>query len=109
MMSKFLTKTKFIEEANKEVERVENEHRKGVITNDERYKKVIEIWTQSNEKITESLFEIFEKDQKGLTLFTPWRLQALGVPETRYASWLVWWTNGQTFWRYYRTTDSLKL
>lgn len=59
------TKTKFIEEANKEVERVENEHRKGVITNDERYKKVIEIWTQSNEKITESLFEILEKDQKG--------------------------------------------
>ncbi|MDH5717106.1 MAG: DNA-directed RNA polymerase subunit beta' [Spirochaetia bacterium] len=58
-------KEKLIAKANKEVERIENEHRKGVITNDERYKKVIEVWTNTNEQITESLFEILSKDQNG--------------------------------------------
>ncbi|RME88577.1 MAG: DNA-directed RNA polymerase subunit beta' [Candidatus Hydrogenedentota bacterium] len=59
------SKAKFIKEATKEVERVENEHRKGVITNEERYKKVIEIWTSTNEKITEDLFELLSKDKDG--------------------------------------------
>ncbi len=51
--------------ANKEVADVEKAHRNGVITNDERYKKVIEIWTKTNEQITESMFAELEKDQKG--------------------------------------------
>ncbi len=58
-------KAESIERASKEVERVENEYRKGVITNDERYKKVIEIWTNTNEVITEELFKILSSDQKG--------------------------------------------
>ena len=58
-------KAKIIDKAGKEVERVENEYRKGVITNEERYKKVIEIWTSANEKITEDLFQILSNDQKG--------------------------------------------
>ena len=59
------SKTKLIEKANKEIERVENEHRKGVITNEERFKKVIEIWTITNEKITEDLFKLLREDQGG--------------------------------------------
>jgi DNA-directed RNA polymerase subunit beta' len=59
------SKAKLIEKATKEVERVESEHRKGVITNDERYKKVIEIWTNTNDKITEDLFDVLKDDQKG--------------------------------------------
>ncbi len=59
------SKPKLIEKANKEVERVETEHRKGVITNEERYKKVIDIWTNTNEKITEDLFAVLSEDQKG--------------------------------------------
>ena len=51
--------------ANKEVGDVEKAHRSGVITNEERYKKVIEIWTKTNEQITESMFAELEKDQKG--------------------------------------------
>ena len=58
-------KAKIIEAGIKEVERVENEYRRGVITNDERYKKVIEIWTNANEKITEDLFKLLSTDQKG--------------------------------------------
>jgi DNA-directed RNA polymerase subunit beta' len=59
------SKAKLIEKANKEVERVETEHRKGVITNEERYKKVIDIWTNTNEKITEDLFSLLSQDQNG--------------------------------------------
>ncbi len=51
--------------ANKEVTEVEKAHRNGVITNEERYKKVIEIWTRTNELITESMFHELEKDQRG--------------------------------------------
>jgi len=59
------SKPKLIDKANKEVERVETEHRKGVITNEERYKKVIDIWTNTNEKITEDLFALLSQDQNG--------------------------------------------
>ena len=59
------SKTELILIANKEVERVENEYRRGIITNDERYKKVIEIWTNTNEKITEDLFKVLADDKDG--------------------------------------------
>ena len=59
------SKGPIIEKGNKEVERVENEYRRGIITNDERYKKVIEIWTNANEKITEDLFKVLSDDTHG--------------------------------------------
>ncbi|MBI3396565.1 MAG: DNA-directed RNA polymerase subunit beta', partial [Spirochaetia bacterium] len=58
-------KADIIQTANKEVTEVEKAHRNGVITNEERYKKVIEIWTRTNELITESMFAELEKDQRG--------------------------------------------
>ncbi len=58
-------KRELIDSANKEVAKVQQSHRNGVITNEERYKKVIEIWTKANERITESMFYELEKDQKG--------------------------------------------
>ncbi len=58
-------KKDLVEAANKEVAEVQKAHKSGVITNDERYKKVIEIWTRTNEAITESMFSELEKDQKG--------------------------------------------
>jgi DNA-directed RNA polymerase subunit beta' len=58
-------KPELINAANKEVNDVQKAHKNGVITNDERYKKVIEIWTRTNELITESMFTELEKDQRG--------------------------------------------
>ena len=58
-------KQSLIEAANKSVEEVQRAHKNGVITNEERYKKVIEIWTKTNESITESMFTELEKDQRG--------------------------------------------
>ncbi|MCB1304030.1 MAG: DNA-directed RNA polymerase subunit beta', partial [Leptospiraceae bacterium] len=51
--------------ANKEVTDVTKAYKSGVITNDERYKKVIEIWTRTNDLITESMFSELEQDQNG--------------------------------------------
>ncbi|MCB1146148.1 MAG: DNA-directed RNA polymerase subunit beta', partial [Leptospiraceae bacterium] len=59
------SKVKLVDKANKEVEKVETEHRKGIITNEERYKKVIDIWTNTNDRITDDLMETLGKDQEG--------------------------------------------
>ena len=64
----------FIEEANKEVGEIQRAHKNGVITNEERYKKVIEVWTKTNESITETMFADLEKDQKG---FNPIYIMAM--------------------------------
>ncbi|MDH5655395.1 MAG: DNA-directed RNA polymerase subunit beta' [Spirochaetia bacterium] len=58
-------KVDIINNANKDVTDVTKAHRNGVITNEERKKKVIEIWTKTNEQITESMFQELEKDQGG--------------------------------------------
>ncbi len=54
-----------VSEANKEVEKADMEYRKGIITNEERKKKVIEIWTKANDHITDSMFKELEKDRGG--------------------------------------------
>ncbi|MCC5814084.1 MAG: DNA-directed RNA polymerase subunit beta', partial [Leptospira sp.] len=58
-------KETLVNDANKEVEKADNEYRKGIITNEERYKKVIEIWTKTNDSITEGMFKELEKDKDG--------------------------------------------
>ena len=58
-------KKDLIEAANKQIGEVQKAHKSGVITNDERQKKVIEVWTRTNESITESMFAELEKDQNG--------------------------------------------
>lgn len=58
-------KKDLITKANAEVEEVTRAHHNGVITNEERYKKVIEIWTKTNDAVTESMFAELEKDQSG--------------------------------------------
>lgn len=59
------SKPEFIAKALAEVEKIEGEHRRGIITNEERYKKVIDVWTDTNDKITEDLFRVLSEDQKG--------------------------------------------
>jgi DNA-directed RNA polymerase subunit beta' len=58
-------KESLVNDANKEVEKADNEYRKGIITNEERYKKVIEIWTKTNDVITDGMFKELEKDRDG--------------------------------------------
>jgi len=58
-------KAQLVAEASKDVEKADMEYRKGIITDDERKKKVIDIWTKTSDKITESMFKELEKDQDG--------------------------------------------
>ncbi|EMO30790.1 DNA-directed RNA polymerase subunit beta' [Leptospira santarosai] len=58
-------KVGLVGDANKEVEKADSEYRKGIITNEERRKKVIEIWTKTNDLITDSMFKELEKDKGG--------------------------------------------
>jgi DNA-directed RNA polymerase subunit beta' len=48
-------KEKFLEEANREVEEVREQYTDGLITDGERYNKVIDIWSQVTEKIADEM------------------------------------------------------
>ncbi len=50
-------KAKYIKDAREEVLNVENQYRKGLITDGERYNKVIDIWTYTTDKISDMIFD----------------------------------------------------
>lgn len=50
-------KGEVLKEARDEVSRVEDQYRKGIITDRERYNKVIDIWTHATDKISDLLFQ----------------------------------------------------
>ncbi|MBL7071978.1 MAG: DNA-directed RNA polymerase subunit beta' [Candidatus Omnitrophica bacterium] len=50
-------KQALIEVAQKDVDNVENQYRRGLITNGERYNKVIDIWTHATEQVTDQIFK----------------------------------------------------
>ncbi len=58
-------KEKLIEEASKEVERARTNYAMGFITENERYNQVIDIWTRTNNRVSEVLFETLKNDRDG--------------------------------------------
>ena len=50
-------KEEIIQEARAEVAKVEGQYRKGIITDGERYNKVIDIWTHTTDRISDLLFK----------------------------------------------------
>ncbi|PIZ85063.1 MAG: DNA-directed RNA polymerase subunit beta', partial [Candidatus Omnitrophica bacterium CG_4_10_14_0_2_um_filter_44_9] len=50
-------KKEYIAEARTEVAKVEDQYRKGIITDGERYNKVIDIWTHTTDKVSELVFK----------------------------------------------------
>ena len=58
-------KHEMIEKANKEVEAIQGQWRKGIMTQEERYNKVIEVWTKTNEDLTNIMMKRLEKDRDG--------------------------------------------
>ncbi|OQA90522.1 MAG: DNA-directed RNA polymerase subunit beta' [Elusimicrobia bacterium ADurb.Bin231] len=50
-------KSQLISQARKEVREIEEQAHKGVITNAERYNNVIDIWTQTTDKVSDRMFE----------------------------------------------------
>jgi DNA-directed RNA polymerase subunit beta' len=56
-------KSKEIETAHKQITDVEKQHKKGVITNQERYNKVIDIWTHCTDQIANVMLKTLEANQ----------------------------------------------
>ncbi len=59
-------KERIVQEEDKKVEVIENEYRNGYITDEERYNRVINVWTNANELIAEKMFEELSRDMGGL-------------------------------------------
>jgi DNA-directed RNA polymerase subunit beta' len=54
-----------VDGAKEEVEVVRNNYLMGLITNNERYNQVIDIWTRVNSQLTNTLMDQMENDQQG--------------------------------------------
>ena len=57
-------KKKIIDKAEKELAEVEGQYRKGVITEGERYNKIIDIWTHANDELTQVMYTSLEFNEK---------------------------------------------
>ena len=51
------SKPKLIEEAEASTALIENQYHRGLITDDERYRGVVEVWTETTDKITDAISE----------------------------------------------------
>ena len=58
-------KTGMMEKANKEVDSIMKQYRQGHITQDERYNRVVEVWSKTNEELTNVMMKKLENDKEG--------------------------------------------
>jgi DNA-directed RNA polymerase subunit beta' len=58
-------KEKLIEEANQKVDEVTQNYNMGFITNNERYNQIIDIWTHTNSRLTDTLMKEISSDNQG--------------------------------------------
>ncbi len=54
-----------LDKADEEVNKVTRYYRRGLITEDERYRKTIELWTKATEDVTDAMMDIMMKDNDG--------------------------------------------
>ena len=57
-------KDQVIKEAEKEVEKIQKSYQRGLATEDERYNKVIDVWTHAREEITREMMKDLQNDQR---------------------------------------------
>ena len=58
-------KPDMIESANKEVASIQKKYQQGHITQDERYNRVVEVWSKTNEELTNIMMKTLENDKAG--------------------------------------------
>jgi len=58
-------KVGMVEKAHEEVDEVMNNYNMGFITNNERYNQIIDIWTHTNTRLTNTLMNNLKNDQQG--------------------------------------------
>ncbi|MDR1288711.1 MAG: DNA-directed RNA polymerase subunit beta' [Treponema sp.] len=58
-------KAEMINKANKEVDSIQKQYRQGHITQEERYNRVVEVWSRTNEELTNIMMKTLEADRDG--------------------------------------------
>jgi len=58
-------KVNLIDRAQKEVDRIQKQYEKGIITNGERYNKVIDTWTHTTNEVAQAMYEGLKKANHG--------------------------------------------
>ncbi|MEW6548254.1 MAG: DNA-directed RNA polymerase subunit beta' [Spirochaetota bacterium] len=58
-------KARMIEDANKQVDSIQKQYLAGHITQDERYNRVVEVWSKTNEELTAVMMKTLERDKDG--------------------------------------------
>jgi DNA-directed RNA polymerase subunit beta' len=58
-------KVKMVADAAAQVEEVTNSYNMGLITNNERYNQIIDIWTHTNSRLTQKLMDNLKNDKQG--------------------------------------------
>ncbi|MDR1931011.1 MAG: DNA-directed RNA polymerase subunit beta' [Treponema sp.] len=66
-------KPAMIEETNKKVEEIQKQYRSGHITQQERYDRVVDVWTKTNDELTNIVMKTLEADRDG---FNPVNMMA---------------------------------
>src|ERR687887_520452 len=61
-----ILKEPLVEEARRAVIDVENQYREGLITNGERYNKIVDIWAQVTEQVSNEMFKELEREDLGV-------------------------------------------
>ena len=67
-------KTGLLDTAEQEVEKVSRLYRRGLITEEERYRKTIQLWTQATEDVTDAMMDNMARDKDG---FNPVYMMAI--------------------------------
>ena len=63
-------KKEMIDNANKEVDKIQRQYKAGILTQEERYGRVVDIWSKTNDDLTNVMYKQFEKDKDGFnTIF----------------------------------------
>ena len=55
-------KAKIIDQANAEVEEIESQFASGLVTQGEKYNKVIDIWSRANDIVAKSMMEVLSTE-----------------------------------------------
>ncbi len=74
-------KADLVEKANKEVNEIIGQYSKGVVTAEERYNKVCQVWARTNDSLTKTMMENLEKDKDGFN--TIWMMAKSGARGSR--------------------------
>ncbi len=59
------SKKKLIEEAKKKVKEIQQQFQAGLLTEQERYNKIIDIWTDTSNEVAKEMMKLMENDKEG--------------------------------------------